>query len=257
MLGERYVVDVERWAGRSGARAQGSGPAATRSRRRGRWRRATAGCSAWSPGASSPRRASAASQFAPDQAVEGLGPHLRAAQSLGRRARLHLLRRRAAQGKLMFVTDRRQSNRQACLAMRPHGRRREDCSASSAQRRREREPALHEPPESLDVILADLDNIRLPWRDLYRAYTEPPAAAEAARGGADDDGQCAIARVARPQPARARRSTRWTPASTSTSPSIRRRSASCSRRAAATRAMRRAAGGSASPATRSSPSSPG
>jgi hypothetical protein len=33
------------------------------------------------------------------------------------------------------------------------------------------------PPESLDVILADLDNIRLPWRDLYRAYTEKPAAA--------------------------------------------------------------------------------
>src|SRR6185503_18379789 len=32
------------------------------------------------------------------------------------------------------------------------------------------------PPESLDVILADLDNIRLPWRDLYRAYTEKPAA---------------------------------------------------------------------------------
>src|SRR6185369_11570591 len=68
------------------------------------------------------------------------------------------------QRKMLFVTDRHETNRQACVAMRPAGANEKNVEGAKA------------PPESLDVILADLDNIRLPWRDLYRAYTEKPAA---------------------------------------------------------------------------------
>src|SRR6185436_13245935 len=73
-------------------------------------------------------------------------------------------------GKVLFVTDQQQSNRTACMAMRPPGTGEKDLEGART------------PPESLDLILADLDNIRLPWRDLYRAYTEKPAepAAQAA-----------------------------------------------------------------------------
>lgn len=85
---------------------------------------------------------------------------------------------------LLFVTDKRQSNRIACVAMRPRDtdekkmagvlmRAAFDPSGSVTKRG---QPA-HTPPESLDVILADLDNIRLPWKDLFRAYTETPAEA--------------------------------------------------------------------------------
>src|SRR6185436_232770 len=71
-------------------------------------------------------------------------------------------------GKVLFVTDQQQSNRTACMAMRPPGTGEKDLEGART------------PPESLDVILADLDNIRLPWRDLFRAYTEksPEAPAE-------------------------------------------------------------------------------
>jgi len=83
---------------------------------------------------------------------------------------------------LLYVTDKRQSNRLACLAMRP--REVEEKNTSGVLMRtsfgqpeptpRRSDPA-HLPPESLDVILADLDNIRLPWKDLFRAYTEAPS----------------------------------------------------------------------------------
>ncbi len=82
---------------------------------------------------------------------------------------------------LLYVTDKRQSNRQACLAMRPREVNEKNTSGvwlasfdpGATTTLRRAEPA-HTPPESLDVILADLDNIRLPWKDLFRAYTEPP-----------------------------------------------------------------------------------
>ncbi|HEX5612716.1 MAG TPA: hypothetical protein VFX67_08670 [Burkholderiales bacterium] len=74
-------------------------------------------------------------------------------------------------GRLLYVSDRQQSNRSACLAMRPKGAQEKDLQAEA------------EPPASLEVILAELDHIRLPWRDLYRAYTEkamaPIASAQA------------------------------------------------------------------------------
>jgi hypothetical protein len=44
------------------------------------------------------------------------------------------------------------------------------------------------PPESLDVILADLDHVRLPWNDLFRAYTEQPAERMEAKSRAGDEG---------------------------------------------------------------------
>ena len=73
-------------------------------------------------------------------------------------------------GKVMFVTDKRQSNRYACLAMRPKGRRREGHDGGFPARRPATSAASGDaapaPPESLDVILGELDHIRLPWNDL-------------------------------------------------------------------------------------------
>ena len=80
-----------------------------------------------------------------------------------------------AHSKVLFVTDKRQANRQSCLAMRPSGTDEKDLSGVYQRTGRERQSdGAHAPPESLDVILADLDNIRLPWKDLFRAYTEGP-----------------------------------------------------------------------------------
>lgn len=95
----------------------------------------------------------------------------------------------ARHGKTLFVTDARQSNRAACLAMRPDGAAEKDVIAvSSAAAGDERGAAgAHAPPESLDVILGELDHIRLPWNDLYRAYTAPTLAEEpVVPAGADE-----------------------------------------------------------------------
>jgi hypothetical protein len=81
-------------------------------------------------------------------------------------------------GKVMFVTDKRQSNRQSCVAMRPRGTDEKDMTAvflRATGAKPEGADAAPAPPESLEVILADLDNIRLPWKDLFRAYTEMSA----------------------------------------------------------------------------------
>src|SRR6185295_4502265 len=64
-------------------------------------------------------------------------------------------------GRVLFVTDRRQSNRSACLAMRPQGIAEKDLiavfpPAPGGER------AAAAPPESLDVVLGELDHIRLP-----------------------------------------------------------------------------------------------
>jgi hypothetical protein len=104
-----------------------------------------------------------ASQFAPDQAVKVAGRILEQRNPWGGIPGCIYYGDAGRNGKLVFVTDRHQTNRQACVAMRPSGASEKDVDGVQA------------PPESLDVILADLDNIRLPWRDLYRAYTERPA----------------------------------------------------------------------------------
>jgi hypothetical protein len=105
-----------------------------------------------------------ASQFAPDQAVKVAGRILEQRNPWGGVPGCIYYGHVGRNGKLMFVTDRNQTNRQACLAMRPAGTNEKDLQGAQT------------PLESLDVVLADLDNIRLPWRDLYRAYTEKPPA---------------------------------------------------------------------------------
>src|SRR5688572_4178798 len=102
-----------------------------------------------------------ATQFAPEQAVKVAGRILEQRNPWGGVPGCTYYA--GPNGKLLFVTDRNQTNRQACLAMRPAGTNEKDLEG------------VRTPPESLDVILADLDNIRLPWRDLFRAYTEKPA----------------------------------------------------------------------------------
>jgi hypothetical protein len=91
-------------------------------------------------------------------------------------------------GKVMFVTDRRQANRFACLAMRPAGIPEKDLTAVIAGTPRDGREAAAAPPESLDVILGELDHIRLPWNDLYRAYTAE-APAEQPAGAAKGEGR--------------------------------------------------------------------
>ncbi|MEO6624491.1 MAG: hypothetical protein ABIN37_06635, partial [Burkholderiaceae bacterium] len=128
-----------------------------------------------------------ARQFAPDQAVK-VSSHIMeqrnpwggvpgciyyddAGSAFGNAGNLET----GAHGKVLFVTDKRQGNRQSCLAMRPAGTDEKDLSGVYQRTGGERQSdGAHAPPESLDVILADLDNIRLPWKDLFRAYTEGP-----------------------------------------------------------------------------------
>jgi hypothetical protein len=94
-------------------------------------------------------------------------------------------------GKLMFVSDKRQGNRLPCLAMRPEETGEKDLVAairkSTGSDLEAGDPAWTE-PESLDVILADLDNIRLPWKDLYHAYTEEPRTPDEPKRAPGDDG---------------------------------------------------------------------
>jgi hypothetical protein len=83
----------------------------------------------------------------------------------------------AALGTLSFVTDRHQSNRELCTAMQAPAEGKPHVTTVSLNHKAASAAAddqLTTIPESLDVILADLDNLRLPWTDLYRAYTENP-----------------------------------------------------------------------------------
>lgn len=174
--GERYVVDVARWAGAVREKALPCRDAIAGARqfaaRDGRllkqvaWREFTA-------------RSVVASQFAPDQAVKVSRRILEQRNPWGGVPGCIYYGDAAQNGRLLYVTDRRQSNRQACVAMRPKGIDEKLLSgvvASSAFAKRDAGVAAQEPPESLDVVLADLDHIRLPWKDLYRAYTEAPRA---------------------------------------------------------------------------------
>jgi hypothetical protein len=103
---------------------------------------------------------------------------------------------------LMFVSDARQANRQACFAMRPAGVAEKYLHAAI-------DGGEDSPPPSLQTILADLDNIRLPGRELFRAYTQAPGAAGIESPGAGRvlpvslgpsgaDAAAPAARVARP-----------------------------------------------------------
>ncbi len=114
-----------------------------------------------------------AGQFAPGQAVKVSGRILEQRNPWGGVPGCIYYGNANQHGKLMFVTDKRQSNRPSCIAMRPKGTDVKDMTG--VFRRTTGDPggdATPAPPASLDVILADLDNIRLPWRDLFRAYTE-------------------------------------------------------------------------------------
>jgi hypothetical protein len=99
--------------------------------------------------------------------------------------------------KVMFVSDSRQSNRTACLAMRPREVAEKDLIAVARPRASTSiditSPAWTQ-PESLDVMLADLDNIRLPWKDLYRAYTEPAGAQAAVQPATTGGDSLALAK---------------------------------------------------------------
>lgn len=129
-----------------------------------------------------------AGQFAPGQAVKVSGGILEQRNPWGGVPGCIYYGDASRHGKLMFVTDKRQSNRQSCIAMRPRGIDEKDMTGVFQRTTGDRRESSAEgsdaaPPESLDVILADLDNIRLPWKDLFRAYTEKSA--EKSAGGTE------------------------------------------------------------------------
>ena len=174
LLDERYVVDLPRWT--ESIRAQGvpcrdaQGAARQLAARDGR----LLGLFSWRELAS---RSVAAAHFAPDQAVKVPGRVLEQRNPWGGVPGCIYY---GAGARLLYVTDKRQSNRASCLAMRPRDVEEKGVTGvflrtSAAPERGE--PA-QTPPESLDVILSDLDNIRLPWKDLFRAYTEAPGEGE-------------------------------------------------------------------------------
>lgn len=166
---ERYVVNVERWieAIRDKQQPVACRAALVAARQLAAGDGRLLNLLAWRE--LSPKTV-VAGQFAPDQAVKVTGRILEQRNPWGGVPGCIYYGDASRSGKLLFVTDRHQSNRQACVAMRPSGTKAKDVAGAPQQ-------AI---PESLDVILADLDNVRLPWRDLYRAYTEKPAGAKGA-----------------------------------------------------------------------------
>jgi hypothetical protein len=183
LLAERYVVSLDSWA----EAIRGTEPqakqtvscrdavAAARQMAAGEGR--LLGLLAWRE--RSPKSV-AASQFPDGQAVKVSGRILEQRNPWGGVPGCVYYGEGA---KLAFVTDRRQSNRQACLAMRPRDA--DEKSVTPVQ--------AADAPESLDVILADLDNVRLPWRDLYRAYTEAGTEEATEKGGEKQGAQIRIA----------------------------------------------------------------
>ncbi|MBC7804106.1 MAG: hypothetical protein H7Y16_09550, partial [Candidatus Parcubacteria bacterium] len=114
-----------------------------------------------------------AGQFAPGQAIKVSSRILEQRNPWGGVPGCIYYGGASPQGKLLFVTDRRQSNRQACLAMRPKEVGEKDVTGVFQRTSADKAAAPGAaPPESLEVVLADLDHVRLPWKDLYRAYTE-------------------------------------------------------------------------------------
>ena len=182
VLGERYVVDVDRWTESIREKQQVVAcrdvvvAARQLAARDGR----LLGLLAWREFSS---KSVIASQFAPGQALKVPGRILEQRNPWGGVPGCIFYGDTGERGQLLFVTDRRQSNRQACVSMRPKGTDEKNMTGvfrRTTSDKREVAIAAPEPPESLEVVLADLDNIRLPWRDLFRAYTEksteiPPA----------------------------------------------------------------------------------
>ena len=176
LLDEHYVVDVARWTEsirkESVPCRDAQGAARQLAARDGR----LLGLFAWRELAS---RSVAAAHFAPDQAVKVPGRVLEQRNPWGGVPGCIYY---GSGSKLLYVTDKRQSNRAACLAMRPKDVEEKGVTGvflrASVERNSARGEAAQTPPESLDVILADLDNIRLPWKDLFRAYTEAPGEGE-------------------------------------------------------------------------------
>ncbi len=106
-------------------------------------------------------------------------------------------------GKVVYVTDRRQSNRQACIAMRPAGLDEKNLSGvfkvTAGGNPRDGRSGRQRRPESLDMVLADLDNIRLPGgNSIARIPRNRPT--RKTRAGRERRRQ-ASRRFARPQPA--------------------------------------------------------
>jgi hypothetical protein len=192
VLSERYVVNVDSWIGAIRTiQAQPVAESAMEGREQGKLQAVACrdalaaagqlaagdgkllGLLAWRELSS---KNVVAGQFAPDQAVKVSGRILEERNPWGGVPGCIYYGDARAHGKLMFVTDKRQSNRQSCIAMRPRGTGEKDMTGviqrTTGDPGGDPAPA---PPESLDVILADLDNIRLPWKDLFRAYTETSA----------------------------------------------------------------------------------
>jgi len=205
-LTERYVVNVDRWIESiRTTQEQPGAQSATERRREAKYqgvacrdalnaaRQVAAGDGrllgliAWRE--LSPKSV-AARQFAPGQAVRVPGRIIEQRNPWSGVPGCIYYGDPGRHGKVMFVTDRRQSNRNACLAMRPAGTAEKDMAAVSPGTPGDKpeNAALHAPPESLDVVLGELDHIRLPWNDLYRAYTAEASAGEAT-GGANDEGR--------------------------------------------------------------------
>ena len=194
VLGERYVVSVERWieairtsqeqpavqpAGERRAPRKHEGVAcrdalaAARQLAAGDGR--LLGLIAWRE--LTPKSV-VAGQFAPDQAVKVSSGILEQRNPWSGVPGCIYYGEASRHGKVMFVTDKRRSNLAACMAMRPDGTADKDLIAvfqGPPGGKRENGDAAAAAPESLDVILGDLEHIRLPWNDLFRAYTEKPA----------------------------------------------------------------------------------
>ena len=173
LLDEHYVVDVARWTSEIKDKNVPCRDAQAAVRQLAARDARLLNLFSWRELAS---RSVAAAHFAPGQAVKVPGRVLEQRNPWGGVPGCIYY---GAGAKLHYVTDRRQSNRAACLAMRPKDVEEKGVTGVFQRVSTERsalrgEPALT-PPESLDVILADLDNIRLPWKDLFRAYTEVPA----------------------------------------------------------------------------------
>jgi hypothetical protein len=188
VLGERYVVDLARWAGAVREKALPCKDALAAARQFAARDGRMLGLVAWRDFTA---KSVVARQFAPDQAVKVSARILEQRNPWGGVPGCIYYGDALQKGRLYYLTDRRQSNRQACLAMRPRDIDEKLVSGvvPPSGSRRDAASAALEAPESLDVLLADLDHIRLPWKDLYRAYTEPPLAAgeppaEQAPGGA-------------------------------------------------------------------------
>jgi hypothetical protein len=211
VLRERYVVSVERWI-ESIRTAQQTPIVQTAERRRQpqdssmTCREAVAAARQWAAGDGrllgrvawrelSPKNVAAA-RFAPDQVVK-VAPHiLEQRNPWGGLPGCIYYGDADRNGKVMFVSDKRETNRHACVAMRPEGtveKQMLPVSTRSSGDKPQSGAIAPSPPQSLDVILADLDNIRLPWNDLFRAYTEaPPGGVEPAERTGDDNNPVAV-----------------------------------------------------------------